>query len=145
MLTRIKGFLPKVIASQILYGVPHTKSALALSDKSFKTISKGIKKCEVCAKGAFFMSTVDKYNKVKIAELVEESLLVDNHQLDDPSSAIGWLWDAPQLDAMERVFENYTDGNTSSELEAEDALIAIAQNIVDNNGRFDEQQFTNRD
>ena len=135
----VKGLFPKKVADWLSFsfslckrGTPADAELAGELGKEFKPIVKDIKSCDVCAKGAFFISTVDKYNRLKVEDLVD--IADTSHTLSDPSDTIEWLFDYDQLDEMENAFERFVFiGRRPS---ASDSLISIAQNIIDNKGTF---------
>lgn len=108
--------------------------ALLLKDKG---------ECDVCAKGALFLSAVRKFNSATVGDMIND----DNFKIAEK------IFGIKQFDLIEAAFEGWTctkmrngsEGNPVPDwvLEYEDIfpdphdrLVAILKNIVKNNGTF---------
>lgn len=116
-------------------------------------------KCEICAKGAIFLSTVLKYNDLKLGEVSNWSDLSSYYSIPAlPHANIKptneRLFSESQLELIERCFEGFlcdrvnggwyrelctakVSGTASKNIAV---LVAIMQNIIRNKGRFIPQQ-----
>jgi len=107
----LKAFLPKLVTSS--------------------------KPCNVCAKGAIFLSGVRKYNNFTIGDAKECSL--DDVAGNKARDLVGY----ENADLMEQYFEGWDDDGTGQADEWEekypdptDRLIAILKNAIKNKGTF---------
>lgn len=106
--------------------------------------SKLQKHCSVCAKGALFLSRIDKFNKVSVGHLL--NIHNDYDGFHDPSPYLIDYFDKAQLDLIEEAFEpSFSYSGPESQLKKKywsdipddtDRLMAICQNAIDHNGIF---------
>lgn len=123
----------------------------------YEVVDKNRKDCFVCGIGALFCSALKLKNKFDVADLgyhsYEESGSVEIDEISHGTVAKymkPWFSEL-QLDLVETAFEGYTtglvwdmDGDTAERIssfcgnegDADARLVAIMQNIVDNNGTF---------
>lgn len=92
--------------------------------------------CAVCAKGALFLSTIRKFNKATVGDIVSENF-TDTYK----------LFGKANMDLAEIAFERWscygTDGKKGKARDFgyqythdHDRLVAILKNIIKNNGTF---------
>lgn len=89
--------------------------------------------CEVCALGSMVLSRIRKFNSV-----VGDQLTPDGDVYEENAyGCLGDIFTSNQLEAIEAVFEGYDYTEWREEhYNDNDLLLAIMQNIVDNNGKF---------
>jgi len=118
-----------------------------------------IKKCEVCALGAIFVSAVSLYNDMTIypgRNYIAENLNWKVFEDLDTSPFIKYFTKS-QMELIESAYEGHegTHGVSSDKEEVickafyskypndKDRMIAIMKNIIDNNGTFDPKKSIN--
>jgi hypothetical protein len=98
--------------------------------------SRKLGPCRICARGALFLSSVDKYNKCTVTTKSDLGDIAIDRSEDD--------WGAQQIDEIENAFElfgnyghrtaSYAFGRGHSDYR--DRLRAICRNIIEHDGEF---------
>lgn len=104
-----------------------------------------VNSCKVCARGAIFLSAVMLKDACKASEFV-----VPAEHADDAFSDIGNesristylndIFDDEQLDLIENYFEGFDGKRSLVNLSPTKRMRAIMENIVENDGYFDENK-----
>jgi hypothetical protein len=112
-------------------------------------LKKNIERCDCCAKGALFMSAVEKYNQCKVTKNMKEN---DGRMFDDSdiTKHLRGIFSQDQLTLIESAFEGfYLDGEIANNpydsptyrfkrnfTQPDDCMRAIMENIIENKGTF---------
>lgn len=115
--------------------------------ESDKIIQK-LGKCQVCARGAMFLSRMKK----RPENVEQSSFVMKLDSFAEPEKEYDYEFSGPQLDAIESAFEGIEMGELYTNEDAEyiedcisfcegvkddnDRLLMIMQNIIDHNGTF---------
>ena len=123
---------------------------LGSGSKSLQDAFLNATKCQVCARGALFVSQICKGNKCSLSDigLHESDRYINLYNFKDHESKI---WDEETIYLIESCFEKremceessvaYSDIEAAihygkSFKSAKDRLVGICQNIIDNKGKF---------
>jgi hypothetical protein len=126
-------------------------------------LKRRMKKCNVCAKGAIFISTIMKFDRLPVDEKVMPRFAQqDDENLSEMASEGDYrgFFTPRQLDLLEHVYECGLVGDmffeaTTAQFEGRNALskrfprrvkdkerlIVMMQNVIDNNGTFKPEKF----
>lgn len=105
---------------------------------SFDSSKIPTKVCEVCARGALFLASVDRYNECVITEFELESrspeyrYFIVNDLADDRSTAD---FGHEQAAEIEYAFEHERRSRS-----AKSTMLAICANLIENHGEFAEER-----
>ena len=112
--------------------------------------------CEVCAKGALFCSIIGRVNKFTIDQLIETDIMVNSFS-DPAHQELKKYFSEEQIDLIEIALEEFSFlnvvnnddfykaqnfnltlflSNNENRASAENIMIAICKNIIENNGTF---------
>lgn len=99
---------------------------------------KDVEVCEVCAKGAIFVAAALRFNRFKISDDRVKTSGEANRFYDvDICDLNERYFSKRQLEAIEEAFEEVlVHYGAYANMSSVDAMIAIMQNIIKNNGRF---------
>lgn len=110
-------------------------------DTQFCELLPTVGTCQVCAKGALFLSTILKSDDLKVDDLTESCYSPNRHYVDDTDIGKYLANDLEvfsqfQLDLIENYFECNDGTDTFHERNDKERLVDIMENIVANKGTF---------
>ncbi len=112
-----------------------TRNMNSSTPKDARTaINQGLVECSVCAKGAIFIAACSIQNQLKVSEIGGDSkmtCLINNGRSGIDRFGLVALFGPEATRNIEYYFENMSYGHTSY-----DALLAIMDNIIENEGNF---------
>lgn len=109
------------------FDTDYDKEASLLRERGQLT-AKRLPPCTVCARGALFVASVDRYDRCELSPGDYLSSLVQDRSEDD--------WGSKQTKLIESAFEGWLGGDELLPRAPKERLIAIMENIVANNGEY---------
>jgi hypothetical protein len=132
--------VPNPLSSYMTYG-KEILVGYAVGDDLKKIFKKEIETCNCCAKGALFLSAVEKYNQCKVTDNMRASAGT-SFTNEEVSKQLRKHFSHDQLELIESAFEGrWSEGNKTnyfhdSYINSYERMQAIMKNIIANKGTF---------